>query len=375
MKKLRRDCSSFFKVLVGDFSTKLMVPPSFMKNFNGELPKITTLKSNKDKSWGVLMEKSEKGYFFNKGWSKFVTDHHLQFGDCLVFWLITNSSFEVLIYDGDNACEKHPAFTPSTLLPNSLINKVDLEKSKIEPEIELADVDCIEPAKSLRFVKEITHHKHPAATPSTLLSDLLIKKVDHKKRKIEPKTEAADVDYIEPAKSLRFVKEITYKKMKYAMWMPVDFARETGLISKNMVTLKDISEGGHGEEWPMRLTTYGSRVKLVAGWSKFYTGKRLSLGDSFRGRCVERPHRGSSSLTEITPTKRKPLSGEGQIDPSQPDIFDTSNPWSYGTQVCSSLSVPIQISLVLVPTMIHEFVPSTIPLPKTITYNRTDKKS
>ncbi|KAM7251608.1 hypothetical protein ACFE04_023491 [Oxalis oulophora] len=127
--------------------------------------------------------------------------------------------------------------------------------------------------KDMTFV-----HKHPAATPSTLLSE--IKKVDLEKWKIKPITETADIHSIEPAKS--FMKKITFQKMKYAMWLPMDFARETGLASKTQVTLKDSSEDGNREEWLMKLRAYGDwgRVRIESGWTNFFNAKGLSMGDS-----------------------------------------------------------------------------------------------
>ncbi|KAM7252364.1 hypothetical protein ACFE04_024247 [Oxalis oulophora] len=381
MKKFHRGCCpSFLKQLTGDCSTKLSVPPAFMKHFNGELPKITTLKSSKEKSWGVLMEKSEKGYFFSKGWSKFVNDHDLQIGDSLVFWLITNSSFEVVIYDGDNACVKDTSFvhkqhattTPSTLLPNSLNRKVDHKKRKIEQKNE-----PITRAITLHFAKEMTNlnmkyninvpvnfaketglesmntvtlkyitecgeeeewpvevqkqnechdrvklgsgwfkfwtakglcvgdsclfefvdgslhvkvfrkvikkanHKEKDNEQTAAVnvdSNPLIRKDNRKRKKIEPRKAAVVDSSIKPPNNLQFVKKISHQNLKSWIWVPVDFARKTGLISKNMVTLKDISEGGRGEEWPVRVQISGGRLGLSSGWSKF--GRRLSVGDS-----------------------------------------------------------------------------------------------
>ncbi|KAM7252025.1 hypothetical protein ACFE04_023908 [Oxalis oulophora] len=292
-KKNTRGCPSFFKVLVGDFSTKLMVPPAFMKNFNGELPKITTLKSSTEiKSWGVLMEKTEKYYYFNKGWSKFVTDHCLQYGDFLVFKLITNSSFEVVIYDGDDECEKDTSFihkqhatTPSTLLPNSMIKKVNHKKKK--KETTLVASPTLLPNAMIKKVdrerKMIVPKTEAANVYHIEPENIVIQKANHEKKMTVPKTEPAGVGHIEHVNNLYFVKEMTCQTMKYNICVPVTFGKETGLESMNTVTLKYTTEAGVEEEWPVEVQKQNEihdRVRLGLGWLKFWTAKGLSVGDS-----------------------------------------------------------------------------------------------
>ncbi|KAM7251944.1 hypothetical protein ACFE04_023827 [Oxalis oulophora] len=232
MKTFPRGYASFFKVLLGEcWSTKLKLPQDFIKNFNGEQPKVSTLTSSTGKSWSVLMDKTEKSYFFSKGWSKFVTDHDLQIGDFLVFWLTSNSTFEVVIY-GNNACER---ITPSV--------------SKNYP---------------------------GRATPSVMMKR---EKFKLKKGPIK----ADGVDSIEQSNNLQFVRKISQdKNMKYRIMLPAKFARETGLVSKNEVTLKYMTESGDCEEWPVTVQRDLGNInlRLSAGFAKFFNAKELSAGDS-----------------------------------------------------------------------------------------------
>ncbi|GAV91355.1 B3 domain-containing protein, partial [Cephalotus follicularis] len=55
--------------------------------------------------WLADVIKIDNKLFFKNGWKEFVEDHHLEFGDFLVFCYEKRSNFFVNIY-GRNACEK-----------------------------------------------------------------------------------------------------------------------------------------------------------------------------------------------------------------------------------------------------------------------------
>ncbi|KAM7252546.1 hypothetical protein ACFE04_024429 [Oxalis oulophora] len=123
-----------------------------------------------------------------------------------------------------------------------------------------------------------------------LLLTVVIKKGNRKKKMIVPETEteteteAEDVDHIKPANNLQFERGLTSNTMRYQIWLPKEFARETGLNSKQKVTLKYISEGGvAGEEWPVKIQKRevkdGYRFRLAVGWLNFFNGEGLSIGD------------------------------------------------------------------------------------------------
>ncbi|KAK3231500.1 hypothetical protein Dsin_003381 [Dipteronia sinensis] len=96
---------SFFKVLIGDFSKKLRIPPAFVKNFNGIcLGKITLASPSRD-NWVIKMEKDVNGLSFGSGWQEFVKHHSLEVGDFLVFKYHGGSKFSVKIF-GKTSCEK-----------------------------------------------------------------------------------------------------------------------------------------------------------------------------------------------------------------------------------------------------------------------------
>ncbi|PQQ12231.1 putative B3 domain-containing protein [Prunus yedoensis var. nudiflora] len=76
---------SFFKILLGDFSQRLRIPPKFVKNFNVRPLHKCALSGPSGIRWTVELEERENGLFFQDGWQGFVKDHHLEDGDFLVF--------------------------------------------------------------------------------------------------------------------------------------------------------------------------------------------------------------------------------------------------------------------------------------------------
>ncbi|PKI48444.1 putative B3 domain-containing protein Os03g0621600 [Punica granatum] len=97
----------FFKVLIGDFSTKLRVPPAFVKNFKETLPTKVLLKSDYvgQLSWYVKMKKTKSGCYFTDGWPKIVRDLELKLGDFLVFRLVNEGTLKAVVFDR-TCCEK-----------------------------------------------------------------------------------------------------------------------------------------------------------------------------------------------------------------------------------------------------------------------------
>ncbi|KAL6176510.1 hypothetical protein ACLB2K_053143 [Fragaria x ananassa] len=105
MNKCRKP--SFFKVLIGDFSKRLLIPPEFTKNlvWNGIFPHKCALRGPSGLLCAVEVESTENGMFFQNGWECLVKDHHLELGDFLIFRYDGESKFSVTIYDR-SACEK-----------------------------------------------------------------------------------------------------------------------------------------------------------------------------------------------------------------------------------------------------------------------------
>lgn len=96
---------SFFRFLIGDFSEQLQIPTSFVKHFRGVLPQDFVLRSPSWRSTHVNVKKVSDKLFLGEGWSLFVQDNSLEFGDFLVFEYAGNSTLNVTVFE-KSGCEK-----------------------------------------------------------------------------------------------------------------------------------------------------------------------------------------------------------------------------------------------------------------------------
>ncbi|KAG5535730.1 hypothetical protein RHGRI_023480 [Rhododendron griersonianum] len=111
--------TSFSKVLMHDFASKLLIPPEFvMRDLDGKLPAKALIKDRNYSHWWTVKVKTtgEKNHysFMRSGWRKLVRDCELKEMDFLVFKLISNSVFEVVRY-APNGCEKELIRNPIKL--------------------------------------------------------------------------------------------------------------------------------------------------------------------------------------------------------------------------------------------------------------------
>ncbi|CAL4974298.1 unnamed protein product [Urochloa decumbens] len=107
----------FFKVLVGDFARRMVIPRGFLCHIPEEMRRTagsgTTvsssatviLKNAEEKIWPVELEGIDGRVFLTTGWSKFVEGNCLGKGEFLVFEYDGNMHFRVSVF-GVNAIEK-----------------------------------------------------------------------------------------------------------------------------------------------------------------------------------------------------------------------------------------------------------------------------
>ncbi|KAL7224042.1 hypothetical protein ACSBR1_025487 [Camellia fascicularis] len=114
MKMAPRRAPSFFKVLIGDFSNQLRIPPAFKKHFGGSVPQNCIIWSCADeRSWNVNIRKvDDDRLLFQQGWAAFVRDNSLEMGDFLLFRYEGDSQFHVDMY-GKNCCQKLATTDPA----------------------------------------------------------------------------------------------------------------------------------------------------------------------------------------------------------------------------------------------------------------------
>ncbi|XP_074377324.1 B3 domain-containing protein LOC_Os12g40080-like [Apium graveolens] len=100
--------SSFMKILVGDFSKKLLIPPKFVRLYRGTFPRKCKLRpSHTQDSWPVKTKQIDNFLYFSKGWRKFARHHSLESHDLLVFRYAQDSEFYVDMFD-QSCCSKEP---------------------------------------------------------------------------------------------------------------------------------------------------------------------------------------------------------------------------------------------------------------------------
>ncbi|CAM8998770.1 unnamed protein product [Rhodiola kirilowii] len=78
-------------------SERLEIPHKFNQHVDGRSNVWVLLSGNSGKVWRVGLVKRDESLFFNEGWSGFVRDNSLDFGDTLAFEYSGDWQFEVYI--------------------------------------------------------------------------------------------------------------------------------------------------------------------------------------------------------------------------------------------------------------------------------------
>ncbi|XP_049936648.1 putative B3 domain-containing protein Os03g0621600 isoform X2 [Nymphaea colorata] len=95
----------FFKVLIGDFHTKLYMPPAFATLIEDDASDGAALNTSVGCYQDIEVLKDSYSMFFHDGWRAFVEHHSLQIGEFLVFRYDGDMQFDVKIFD-KSGCEK-----------------------------------------------------------------------------------------------------------------------------------------------------------------------------------------------------------------------------------------------------------------------------
>ncbi|KAL3749587.1 hypothetical protein ACJRO7_010684 [Eucalyptus globulus] len=212
---------SFIKKLLGEFTHKLEIPPAFLKNFQGNVPKKVLVKCG-GQSWFISIEESDEDYHFSQGLAKFVKDLHLELGEMVIFSMVGHETFEVVVY-GTDRCEK----TIST-------------RSYGRQPCAYAE------GKKGRF-------------------DVVEK---------EEEESSMGVKCYMPARHPYFVRSMRKYEMRW-FYLPAAFVREAGLKSKRNVVIEDPLR----RKWPVRLQQYVNHTS-ISGWSSVVRANDFAIGDT-----------------------------------------------------------------------------------------------
>ncbi|KAF3774187.1 B3 domain-containing protein [Nymphaea thermarum] len=108
-EQLCRECSwkkpHFFKVLIGAFRERLILPPAFLKQLMVVESGVAVVKDQSNRCWDFELLRRDNGMIFSKGWKQFVVENDLETGDFLVFRYDGGLHFTVTIFD-KSSCEK-----------------------------------------------------------------------------------------------------------------------------------------------------------------------------------------------------------------------------------------------------------------------------
>ncbi|XP_050152679.1 B3 domain-containing protein Os01g0905400-like isoform X8 [Malus sylvestris] len=105
-KKASPVVASFFKIMIGDQLSKvLFLPPKFAPNVSALVNKKAVLEDSRGRQWKVTISRVDGSLAFQQGWNAFALDNDLQVGQFLNFNYVTDSHFNVKIYD-KSGCEK-----------------------------------------------------------------------------------------------------------------------------------------------------------------------------------------------------------------------------------------------------------------------------
>ncbi|XP_048441886.1 B3 domain-containing protein LOC_Os12g40080-like [Pyrus x bretschneideri] len=229
---------SFFKILFGDFSLGLRIPPTFIrKNFNRRPLCKCDLRGPTGIRRTVELEDRENGLFFRNGWQGFVKDNHLESGDLLVFDYDGETKFNVKIYDR-SACEKdvEAAKMNTENQARAKDENVDLDTENYSKEREIRTT-----SRSGNYL--ISRKRHYYVEDTSTGSVLL---------KSENKCFLA----------------FSYKKhLLQRVRIPKQLAVDEGLMSKNTVTLQDPA----GRSWLIQLRirrpNSTDHLDISTGWT------------------------------------------------------------------------------------------------------------
>ncbi|KAJ0972393.1 hypothetical protein J5N97_020352 [Dioscorea zingiberensis] len=96
---------SFFKIMIGDFTQVMFLPPKVAKTLSGLLNQNVDIEDANGHRWGVKVASVDNRLAFEQGWQDFVLDHSIKIGELLVLNHISAMLFSAKIY-AITGCER-----------------------------------------------------------------------------------------------------------------------------------------------------------------------------------------------------------------------------------------------------------------------------
>ncbi|XP_042494578.1 putative B3 domain-containing protein Os03g0621600 isoform X2 [Macadamia integrifolia] len=267
MVKERRTRPSFFKVLLGDFSRRLKIPPDFVKHFKGNRHKKFILQSTNGKSWRVRLKKINNSWFLQRGWQHFVMYHSLQVGEFLVFKFNGKSKFWVTVYDR-SACEKE--------LPLAKRRNCDHDEEKPIYHIKKEEDEDEEEEEA------IAKPNKAAVVPWKANCGAVVPAVE---RGIKGNKELQAVISSFKTEHPHFIHVLRHSR-RYYVTVPRALAYKFGLVGKGSTVL-EVPDGRISQRVKISQKKDG-RISLTTGWFVFQKANNMANGDACIFEFIER---------------------------------------------------------------------------------------
>ncbi|KAL4205139.1 hypothetical protein AMTRI_Chr01g135790 [Amborella trichopoda] len=249
---------SFFKIMLGNFSKQLFIPPAFRHNFKKRFHEAV-LEGPSGNNWNVEVEEVRGALCFSRGWKKFVKDHSLNDGDFLVFYYDGDTHFLIKIFN-KTGCEREDAFDVECFEKHSPVEKN-------MPECPLAIVEASENPLCIAEKQWSPKKWHRTYTSTT-----------------SPVTEQQKEEAIQKAQSFRtncphFVVPMRCSLVSTAFMVT---------IPQKFLALKVLTKGQDitlqvpkvKNSWHAKMTWTRGVTRISSGWKKFVTSNNLKDGDA-----------------------------------------------------------------------------------------------
>ncbi|XP_074573773.1 B3 domain-containing protein Os01g0723500-like [Curcuma longa] len=279
----------FFKVLLGDFTHHLRIPPKFLKHISGAKSKRVILHGPSGSKWHVELGRSPEDTFLTTGWRKFVKDHSLKEYEFLVFQYDGNMHFTVLIFD-TSACEREDVFAVKPW-----------RKQPVQSEGKKKGARAAVQALSLQIIKHEAQETNPmgemwvaspAPAPAPVPAQIKTEECElpirairekRKRKKISTRRLATEEERAKAQRAANaFTSPFPYIVVRMTpthvyrpyLNVPNRFSREHLPQEKSSMVLRDPS----GRSWTVNYSP-SLRCQIAKGWTAFVRANKLEEGD------------------------------------------------------------------------------------------------
>ncbi|KAM3354226.1 hypothetical protein ACQJBY_025092 [Aegilops geniculata] len=277
----------FFKVMIGDFHERMIIPDRFAQQFRGQTGRTIKLASRHGYTFDVQITKNLEKLVLDSGWKAFARAHNLRTGDFLVFKYDGHSQLKVMIFE-PSGCEKIQA---CNLMKNAapgkdwwgntdgIVNtcqdppmKFPHSGRQIRPSMDSSrqgnDIINVSSSSSPSDSAEDDH-----SLSGCILAKGTLLNLNHvQKKQLKEKIRAMNCEI--PIYGCVISKSSIYGKTR-TLGISRKYAEVYLPFVEQMVTLQH-----HGKKWEVRCCVKNKKSKrLMRGWMHFVRGNNLQLGD------------------------------------------------------------------------------------------------